>query len=136
MYKGYENKIKMVQEQWLQLKMKFLLVCNMKIVMQWGQVLIFGGDDKNLVEGESTSGGFFQVAKEVSNFWRGTPPISQVGKTLPYKFVQKSLTFFAREVPLLANIGRCPNFLDQVLTDPNVIRESLEYAGDGTMGMQ
>ena len=33
MYKGYENKIKMVQEQWLQLKMKFLLVCNMKIVM-------------------------------------------------------------------------------------------------------
>ena len=30
-YKGYEVIIKMVQEQWLQLKMKFLLGYNMKI---------------------------------------------------------------------------------------------------------
>ena len=30
-YKEYEVKIKMVQEQWLELKMKFLLVCYMKI---------------------------------------------------------------------------------------------------------
>ena len=31
--KEYERKIKMVQEQWLQLKMKFLLGYNMKIVI-------------------------------------------------------------------------------------------------------
>ena len=28
----------MVQEQWLQLKMKFLLDDNMKIVIQWGEI--------------------------------------------------------------------------------------------------
>ena len=33
--KQYEAKIKMVQEQWLQLKMKFLLGYNMKIVIKW-----------------------------------------------------------------------------------------------------
>ena len=32
-YKEYEVKIKMVQEQWLQLKMKFLLGYNMTIVI-------------------------------------------------------------------------------------------------------
>ena len=32
-YKEYEVKIKMVQDQWLQLKMKFLLGHNMKIVI-------------------------------------------------------------------------------------------------------
>ena len=32
MYKEYEIKIKMVQEWWLQQKMKFLLSYNMKIV--------------------------------------------------------------------------------------------------------
>ena len=32
-YKEYEVKIKMVQEQWLQLKMKFLLGYNMKTVI-------------------------------------------------------------------------------------------------------
>ena len=31
-HKEYEQKIKMVQEQWLQLKMKFLLGYNMKII--------------------------------------------------------------------------------------------------------
>ena len=36
MYKEYESKIKMIQEQELQLKMKFLLGYNMKIVIQWG----------------------------------------------------------------------------------------------------
>ena len=35
-YKEYEGKIKMVEEQWLQLKMKFLLGYNMKIVIYWG----------------------------------------------------------------------------------------------------
>ena len=33
MHKEYEIKIKMVQEQWLQLKMKYLLGYNMKIVI-------------------------------------------------------------------------------------------------------
>ena len=37
MYKEYEGKIKMIQEQELQLKMKFLLGYNMKIVIQWGR---------------------------------------------------------------------------------------------------
>ena len=32
MYKEYENKIEMVEEQWLKLKMGFLLSYNMKIV--------------------------------------------------------------------------------------------------------
>ena len=32
-YKEYEIKIKMVQEQWLQLKMKFSLGYNMKIII-------------------------------------------------------------------------------------------------------
>ena len=32
-YKEYEVKIKMIQELWLQLKMKFLLDHNMKIVV-------------------------------------------------------------------------------------------------------
>ena len=32
-YKEYEVKVKMVQEQWLQLKMKFLLGYSMKIVI-------------------------------------------------------------------------------------------------------
>ena len=39
-YKEYEVKIKMVQEQWLQLKMKFLLVYYMKI--------LFSGEGINL----------------------------------------------------------------------------------------
>ena len=32
-YKEYEVKIKMVQEQWLQLEMKFLLGYSMKIII-------------------------------------------------------------------------------------------------------
>ena len=35
-YKEYEGKTKMVEEQWLQLKMKFLLGYNMKIAIYWG----------------------------------------------------------------------------------------------------
>ena len=31
MYKKYEGKVKMVQKQWVQLKMKFLLSYSMKI---------------------------------------------------------------------------------------------------------
>ena len=46
LYKKYEVKTKMVQEQWLQLKMNFLLDYNMKIVMQLGE-LTFGGMESN-----------------------------------------------------------------------------------------
>ena len=35
-HKEYEVKMKMVQEQWLQLKMRFLLSCNMKMAIYWG----------------------------------------------------------------------------------------------------
>ena len=35
--------IKMVQEQWLQLKIKFLLSYNMKIVIKWGGGVRWGG---------------------------------------------------------------------------------------------
>ena len=34
-YKEYKVKVKMVQEQWLQLKMKFLLVYYMKMFIEW-----------------------------------------------------------------------------------------------------
>ena len=73
-YKEYEVKIKIVQEQWLQLKMKFLLGYNMKIVKWRG--LTFGG--------VVYWGGFFHVGEEWANFWLvgATSPISPVGKTL------------------------------------------------------
>ena len=48
-YKEYEVKIKVVQEQWLQLKMKVILGCNMR----W---------DKNVV-GKSTDG--FSLLREI-----------------------------------------------------------------------
>ena len=41
-YKEYEGKPKIVQEQWLQLKMKFLLVYNMRIVISWEKNLEVG----------------------------------------------------------------------------------------------
>ena len=51
----YEVKIKMVQEQWLQLKMKFLLVYNMKFVIKWGEWTLggVGGGGGFLVGGMS-----------------------------------------------------------------------------------
>ena len=62
MYKEYEGKIKMIQEQELQLKMKFLLGYNMKIVIQWG-----GGEENQLLveSGKFTGGEFFQVVMVV-----------------------------------------------------------------------
>ena len=36
-HKEYEVKINMAKEQGLQLNMKFLLSCNMKIVVYWGK---------------------------------------------------------------------------------------------------
>ena len=73
----------MEQEQWLQLKITFLLGCNLKIVIQWGG-LTFGG------EGEIKIwwGRFFKVGGNEQIFgWRGglgglLPPIPPVGRTL------------------------------------------------------
>ena len=63
--KEYEGKMKTVQEQWLQLKMKLFLVYNIKMVIWWkgGGGLTFGAGNKNLVEG--CTGGRW------SDFWKG-----------------------------------------------------------------
>ena len=42
--KEYEIKTKMVQEEWLQQKMTFLLGYNLKIFTQWWVELTFGGE--------------------------------------------------------------------------------------------
>ena len=57
----YEVEIKIWQEQWLQLKMKFLLGYNLEIFVKWWEELAFGGENKNLV-GESTG-------EKWANFW-------------------------------------------------------------------
>ena len=46
----------MEQEQWLKLKMLFLLGYNLKIVIYWEES-IFGGENKDVVGDESTGGG-------------------------------------------------------------------------------
>ena len=53
MYKEYEVEIKKVQEQWLQLKMNFLLGCNMKKILFSEGAWLFGGlgGSKNLIGG-------------------------------------------------------------------------------------
>ena len=64
-YREYEIKTKMVQEQWLHLWMKFLLVYNMKIVIKWGWPLV-------VVVG-SLLGRFFQVGwnEQIFGWWGG-----------------------------------------------------------------
>ena len=52
----YEVKIKMLQEQWLQLKVEFLVGFDMKNIILWGE-LTFGG------RGELTVGGFLPVGQ-------------------------------------------------------------------------
>ena len=42
-YNKYKGKIKVVQEQWLQLEMKFLFGHNMKIVIYWGGISLCWG---------------------------------------------------------------------------------------------
>ena len=44
-YNNCEGKIKIVQEQWLQLEMKFLLGHNMKIVIYLGELAFAGGGE-------------------------------------------------------------------------------------------
>ena len=60
MSKGYDSKTKMEQEQWLQLKMLFLLGYNLKVVIQLGEINFWwggggggrGGGNTNLMEEE------------------------------------------------------------------------------------
>ena len=59
MYKEYEVQIKMVQEQWLQLKMKFLLGYNMKTVVWSGEIYFWCEGNNNLVGG--LLGEFYEV---------------------------------------------------------------------------
>ena len=59
-YKEYRHKIKMVQEQWLQLKMKILLGYNMKLFIRVGKM--------NLWQRESTEWDFL-VGKGWVSFW-------------------------------------------------------------------
>ena len=67
-YKKYEIKTKIVQEQWLQLKMKFLLGYNMKIVIYWGRINLWWED-------------FSRWGNEqIFGRGGGTPPIPQWGK--------------------------------------------------------
>ena len=81
-YKENEDKIKMVEEEWLQLKMQVLLDLldyNMKIVIWWGKINLWCQKGKyKFGEGESTGGGFFQMGGW-ANFWLagGTPLILQ-----------------------------------------------------------
>ena len=69
--KEYDIEIKMVHEQWLQLKMLVLLGYNLKIVFSGGNQPLVEGD-KNLL-GESTGGNFFQVGggRELGKPWWG-----------------------------------------------------------------
>ena len=70
----------MVLEQWLQLKMNFLLDYNMKIVIKWG-TLTFGGGEGGIEIwwGESTVGECFQVGqnKQIFGEWMGIQPVGK-----------------------------------------------------------
>ena len=93
MSKEYEIKPKMVQEQWLQLQMTFLLGYNLKRLFSRDE-LTFGGKGINIwLGGRSLLGGggvcveFLQLEEESANFWLvwnppPPPPSHLVGKTL------------------------------------------------------
>ena len=73
----------MEQEQWLELKMLFLLTW--KLLFSEGGLTFAGGGNKNLVGRESTGGGggvsrWGWIKKILTG--RGTPPILPIGKTL------------------------------------------------------
>ena len=65
--KGYEIKTKMVQEQWLQLKMTFFLGYNLNNFNWWGRIDFWWGGNKNLV-GEVYWGEIFPGGGEWTNF--------------------------------------------------------------------
>ena len=78
--KDYKVKIKMIQEQWLQLKMSILRSYNMKnccledgINLWWGRIKIWLG--------ESNAGGFFLV---------GGLPFSAIGGNFPQPHIREN----------------------------------------------
>ena len=80
-YKKYEVKIKMVQEQWLQLKMKFYWVITWKVLNTMGGIQIWLGGvylGGFLVEGMSK----FSAKGRGGGGGGGFPLSSLVGKTL------------------------------------------------------
>ena len=77
MYKDYELEIKMVPEQWLQLKMKSLWRCNMKIVIYGGGDVWWGGIKIWL--GKATAGGVFLVGGRTKFWLIGGLPFSARG---------------------------------------------------------
>ena len=89
----YEVKIKMVKEQLLLPTMKFLLVYNRKIVIQWRE-LTFGEGNKNLVGGGECTGGIFPGGME---FFQVFPPIPPVGKTQQLMQMKQLIT--AQNIP-------------------------------------
>ena len=81
--KEYESKTKMVQEQWLQLKM-FLLGYNLKTfvcayVRACVRGMTFGGEGKKLWRGESSVGRTFPGGgnEQIFGWWGDFPPITQ-----------------------------------------------------------
>ena len=44
-YEDYEVKIKIVKEQRVQLKIKFLMGCNIKVVIYWEKLTFRGGNN-------------------------------------------------------------------------------------------
>ena len=75
--KEYETKAKMVQTQWLQLKVTFLLGYILKIVIYWGELTFCGEEIKFWWLGRESNGRkIFQVdvgGKWIFGCWRGTP---------------------------------------------------------------
>ena len=76
--KEYQMKTKMVQEQWLQLKMMFLLGYNLKTVIKWDDSLLTGEGNQNLVERRSLLEWIFPgggMRKFSASRGGGLPPI-------------------------------------------------------------
>ena len=90
----------MVQEQWQQLKMKFLLGYNIKTVTLWGK-LTFAG---RVYWGE-----FFQVVGgECPNFWLvgeglPPPPILQYRENCAYGYTRQLEKLFEKEMYVSLN---------------------------------
>ena len=79
--KEYKIKIKIEKEQWLQLKILFLLGYNLKTVVLWGGGVDFWweeGGNTNLVEGESFGRARFsrweRVNEQIFGLWWGLSP--------------------------------------------------------------
>ena len=91
-YKEYEIKIKMVQEPWLQLKIKFYWIITWKLLFSGGVEYLVGRGDKNLVRRKSTGGRIF-LDGVMSKFrlLGGLPPVEKTLLSLTEKQRRKIL---------------------------------------------